>query len=537
MPILSTRKFAITSDFYGVREDIPSVKMQNVFLEGSNNTFLQYGMVRGMPGRQDQFLDGSDAKTVTPDGNPIIRYHRHVSAAGIEYEFAFTKDYVYRWNSTTKVYSIYFTCGSSCTLWDSVSFHGKVVITNGIDKIQVWDEDTPGTVFAALGSSSGLDTDGGTTYVTTAKYLWKHENYLHLGYTTEGGTSYPFRWRWCGYGNEEAWQSTGGTTDAGYKDVLSGAGVMKGFGDYTFQGADIMVVFKTESLHPTWLTSGREVWHVGEAENVGLLATHSVVNDKEGNLYFIANDYTIRQYLRGVISGSIDKSVKGINQDYEANIEAKFIDQYKHIWWSIPSNAASTGNDKIFVYNLNYEIWHFCDFDIRAFGSYSSQTSYTIDGLDAIADTIDGLDAVLAYIDYVEALSGFPLDLGSDYSGYTYALHNSDNDKGNALSRDFVISTDLYNKRSLYEYKRIMSMRPQAKAQPTENTLTFSVKEDGEANYENVGTMELNGTGEYIEDDFGDIDQRAKHFLIKVSATNRFDFIGLFFEYVFDGDA
>ncbi len=538
MPILATRKFAITSDFFGVKEDIPSVKMSNIFQPGSNNTFLQYGMVRAMPGRQDSFLDGNDDKTQTPDTNPIIRYHRHISAAGIEYEFVFTKDNVYRWNATTKDYTLYFN-GSECTLWDTASFNGKIISTNGVDKIQIWDEDTPGTIFVDLGTlGSGLDTDGGNTFVTTCKYLHVHENYLHLGYTTEGGASFPFRRRWCGFGNETEWQSTGGSTDAGSYDHLAGAGVLKGFGSYTYQQANILVVFKTESLHPVWLVQSREVWNSGEAENTGLLATHSVVNDKEGNLYFIAKDYTIRQYLKGEISQSIDPTVKGINQTLESNIEAHFIDVYKQIWWSIPSTAASTGNDKILVYNLNYPgVWHFCDFDIRAFGRYSSQISYTIDGLDAISDTIDGLDAVLPYIDFVSQLSGFPLDLGSDYSGFTYNLHNSDNDKGVAFERNGIISTDLSNKQSLYEFKRIMNFRPLAKAQPIENELTFSFKEDGEANYENVGTLSLNATSENVEDDFGDIDQRAKHFLIKFTAMNRFDLIGIFFEFDFDGDA
>lgn len=536
MPILTTQKFAITSDFFGVKEDVPSVKMRHVFMPGSNNTFLRYGAVVTMPGRQDQFLDGNGDKTQTTDGNPIIRYHRHVSAAGVEYDFAFTKDHVYKWNSTTEAYSTFFTCSSSCTLWDSVSFHGKIIITNNVDIIQFWDETTPGTVFAELGSASGLDLYDETTYLTKAKYLRVHENYVHLGYTTEAGVSYPLRWRWCSFGDEEDWVSTGGTSDAGYRDILPGAGVLKGFGSYTFSNASILVIFKTESFVSAWLTTGREVWTVSQAENVGLLATHSTVNDKEGNLFFVAKDFTIRQYLHGDISRSIAETVKGINQSLSDDIESMYIDVYNQIWWSVPSGAESTGNDKILLLNLDYGIWHFCGFDIRAFGGYATQTSYTIDGLDEISATIDGLDAVLPYIDYVSAIVGFALNLGSDYAGYTYTLHESETDKGSAFTRDFIISTDFTNKRSLYEYKRIMNMRPLAKAQSTPNTLTFSVKEDGEANYENVGTLELNGTAENVEDDFGDIDQRAKHFLVKGTATNRFEFIGLFFEYDFDGD-
>jgi len=531
----TSQKFGIISDILGDREDVPTVKMSNVFMPESENVFLQYGMLRAMPGRADSFLDSNGDKTVTPDENTIIHYHRHVSAAGIEYVFAFTSDHVYRWDQTNKVYTTLFTCGSSCTLWCSGSIDQKVVITNGVDKVQYWDETTPGSSFAPLDSSSGLDLDGGTTYLTAAKYLIAHENYLFFGYTTEGGTSYPFRIRWCSLGDITDYDETG-DGDTGAKDFKKGSDAIKGFGTYTYGGANILVAFKEESIYAVWLTEGPSVWNTSHAEgHIGLLATHSVVNDKDGHLYYIASDYTIRKFGVGIISQFKDPTIRGINSDYQDYIESAFIDTFNQIWWSIPSSAASTGNDKIVAYNLNYMIWHNYTFAICAFGKFSSQTSYTIDGLDDLASTIDGLDEALEYIDYVEAISGFPLDLGSDYSGYTYALHNSEDDMGSSLSRKGVLSTDLSDKRSLIDFKRISLIRVLLKGQQTENTVALSIKRDSEDNWQSLGTISLNSTSDIITEDLS-ADHRARHFLLKIEASNRFDFIGVFFDFEWDND-
>jgi len=534
--ISAPQKFAILSDIYGERKDVPTVKMSHAFMPASKNVFLQYGMVRTMPGRADSFLDDDGNKTQTPDGNPIIRYHRHISVAGIEYEFAFTKDHIYYWNSTNKDYTLYHTCASSCTLWDSVSGDGKVIATNGIDKVLVWDETTPGTIFAPLGSESGLDLDGGTTYLTTAKYCIIFESYLWLGFTTEGGETFSKRCRWSTYEDFADFDETG-TGGTGVKDFIDGSDCIKGFGKYTYQGAKILVIFKDESVYQAYLVEGQEIWNTGGTEgSMGLLATHSVVNDKEGNLYYVASDYTIRKFLSGEISKFLDPVIKGININYEDYIEAVFINLYNQIWWSIPSSASSSGNDKIISYNLEYGIWNTYDFAIRAFGRYSAQGSYTIDELDNYVDTIDDIDSVLSYIDYVEQMEGYPLDLGSDYSGYTYALHNSETDMGSDMEHEFVLSTDLNEKKTVSDYKRFNLVRPMLKAQQSDNSIVFSVKTEIDENYTNIGDMSIQSNLDIIEENLS-CDIRGKHFLFRGYSTNRFDFIGLFFpEFEFDGD-
>lgn len=531
-----SNKFAILADILGERKDIPNVKMSHAFMPSSKNVFLQYGMVRTMPGRANSFLDDNSDKVQTPDENPIIHYHRHVSADGTEYTFAFTKDHIYYWNTTNKEFSVYHTCSSSCTLWDTDSGDGKIIATNGVDKVLVWDETTPGTIFEPLGAADGLDLDGGSTYITCAKYCIIFEGYLWLGWTTEGASSYSKRCRWSSYGDFTDFDTTG-DGDTGAKDFKDGFDCIKGFGKYTYQGSKILVIFKDESNYPAHLVEGQEVWSIGRAEgDVGLLATHSAVNDKDGNLYYLASDYTVRKFLEGEISRFEDPVIKGINIDYQNNIEGFFVNKYNQIWWSIPSTAASTTNDKILAYNLIHGIWHTYVFSIRAFGKYSAQSSYTIDGLDDLADSIDGLDSVLEYIDFVEQMEGYPLDLCSDYSGYTYALHNSEDDLGSAMEHEFVLSTDLADKRTLTDYKRMNLIRPILKGQQQENSITFSVKEDNAENYENIGSMSLEDTRDIIEENLS-CDIRGKHFLFKGYAQNRFDFIGLLFpEFYYDGD-
>ncbi len=384
MAIGTSQQFGIMSDIVGLREDIPTIKMQRAYMPESENVFLQYGMIRRMPGRRPDFLDSSDVKKVTPDGNPVIHYHRHVSVSGIEYVFVYTKANVYRFNYSTKVYDVMFA-GSDCTLWDTASIDGKVISTNGVDKVQVWSESTAGVAFAPLGSASGLDLDGGNTHLTAAKYLIVHENYLWLGYTTEGNVVYSQRGRWCSHGDVTDWDASG-AGDTGAQDFLEGSDVLRGFGRYSAQQASILIVFKAESQYPVWLVESLSVWAVGETERVGLLATHSVANDKEGNLYYMGHDYTIRRYRAGVISQFIDPSIKTMSIDYEAFVEAMFINNYNHIWWSIPSTASSTGNDMIVAANLNNNVWHKFSIAVRAFGQSSQQSSLTIDELDTLSE-------------------------------------------------------------------------------------------------------------------------------------------------------
>lgn len=534
MLAVKEQRFGILSDILGVGEHTKNVKLPVTLMPESSGVFLRYGAIKTMQGATNALEDSDNALVQTPDTYPVIHFHRHVSGAGTEYLFAYTKAHVYMWDETNKEFDEFFECSSDCTQWNTVSFENKVISTNNVDKVQVWDESTPATVFAALDGTSGLDLDGGTTYLTKAAYVIGYENYLILGDTTEGGTHYPNRLRWSTGGDITDYDETG-SGDTGAKDFAAGYGTLKGFGLYSYQGADILVVFKEQTHFPMWLVEDASVWSIGNAEgNVGLLATHSIVNDSEGQLYWIGNDYAVHQFRGGVLSGRVDKTMRGISVTYQSTIEAVFIKEFNQLWWSIPSSASSTGNDKIVALDLTSGSWHHYPFAYRAFGSWSQQSSYTIDGLDALASTIDGLDPVHPTIDFVEGMAGYPLDIVSDHSGYVYKAHTGENDKGSEVTRYFVLSTMLTGAVSLHLFKRVMKLKHLLLGRSSGN-MSFYAKSDNEADWESLGSISQVSTQEIVDVD-QTVDLRAKHFLIKGQSTDLFDYIGLFLDFTQDGE-
>lgn len=533
---VTAQKFGVISDFLGDREDVATIKIPNVYHPQSSGTFLQYGMVRTMPGcNAGAFIDNSDDKVQVPDGNPVIHHHRHTSGAGVEYVFQYTKAHVYLWDQTARTYTTMFTCASDCTLWDSVSLTGKIISTNGVDFVQTWDETTPATVFAAHDTVTGIDIDGAGSRLTRAKYAGSYEGILVLGGLTEDGTFIPRRVR-LSTGNDITDFDVNGSGDTKRLDFEEGSDVIKGFGNYTFARARIFVIFKEESVYMLWLTEGLSRYGTKRTEGkVGLLATHSVINDQDGNLYYMADDFTVRKFGFGVVSQAKAVTLRGMNVSLVDDIEAVFMRPYNHIWWSIPSTAGSTTLDAVVALNLDYNVWHQFPWAIRSFGRWSQQETTTIDGLDTLSTTIDGLDAQLPSIDFIEGTVGFKLDLASDYSGYTYIAHSSETDKGSAINRSFVISVDLTEKRTLNIFKRSSRAKAYLAGRSTTGTLTLSVKRDNEPNFTTLGTLSLQSNNAFTDVDLP-FDIRAKHFLFKVDGTILFDFLGMFWDFEFDGE-
>jgi len=96
------------------------------------------------------------SKTQTPDGNPIIRYHRFVKrSTGTEYRLVFTKAHIYHWNPTTYAYDEKFECSADCENWETVNYNDKVIATNNVDKVSVWD--TTGDFVALDDTTNGIE--------------------------------------------------------------------------------------------------------------------------------------------------------------------------------------------------------------------------------------------------------------------------------------------------------------------------------------------------------------------------------------------
>ena len=121
----------------------------------------------------------------------------------------------------------------------------------------------------------------------------------------------------------------------------------------------------------------------------------------------------------------------------------------------------------------------------------------------------------------------------SDYSGCTYRTQASEKDDGHIYVAYFVISTDLTNKKGLAYYKRILDLHLYFKSEVS-GTAIVEVKRDSEPAWQEVGEVTLTGIGEILIKHLAP-KIRAKHFLLKVSATNKFKFLGCLFESIKEG--
>lgn len=197
-----------------------------------------------------------------------------------------------------------------------------------------------------------------STYLTKAKYVTTFENYLEVGFTYENGVSYPQRIRWNDIGDETKWR----TGDAGSKET-EGEDSMMGFKIFAGQ----LVIFKEKSRSKQWLISTSEVWNwVVLPGDIGCLSNHSIVEDPDGRVYWLASDMTFREMDAGEISHNIDPIVKLIEPSSSHLVQGVFIEETGEVWWSIPySNAL---NNKVITYKEGS--WGELDLSVPAFGSY-----------------------------------------------------------------------------------------------------------------------------------------------------------------------
>ena len=510
---MAKRLFGIMSPVLGLKKDFPTILLQNAFTPDNENVLLKYGEIHRAKMRLKELTDTNLAKVQTPDGFPILHYHWFVKhATGTGYLLAFTKAHIYHWNNATKVFDLKHTCASDCDEWSTVTFNDQVIATNDVDKVLTWN--TTGD-FTVLDTASGIEY-ATAKYLTKAKFVTAYENYLHLGYTTEDGTVHPQRDRWCKLGDETVWDSgDAGSAEIGKGDFLTGYGHYQG----------LLIIFKEESYYKMWLVPSTDIFNVVPlSTRIGCKTNHSIVNDKDGRLYFFASDYTFREIGAGEISTSIDPIVKVIKPSLASLIKSIFIDEYGEVWWAIPYGNDTTANNKVLT--LKDGRWGQEDLAISAFGKYERQAGYTWDTLPFATWDTWGWDRW----DTKEADTGFKIDLGADFSGYSYALHGDEKDNGEDYSGYFVLSTDLAEKQALPIYKRLLDMQLYFRKEST-GTIDVYVKRDEEGEWQSAGSVSLTGSNDILVKEIHP-DLRAKTFLIKCSGANKFQFLGAIFRYI-----
>ena len=198
------------------------------------------------------------------------------------------------------------------------------------------------------------------TYLTKAKYVTTFENYLILGYTFEDGVIYPQRERWNDIGDETDWSSG----DAGSKET-EGNEVIFGFKIYAGQ----LIIFKKKLRIRQWLVSTSDVWNWSVIPgNIGGISNHSIVEDPDGRVFWLANDLTIREMELGEISQAIKPIMELIEASATNLVYGAYIAETGEIWWSIPYNNAL--NNKVITLKVSTRSWGELDLEVPAFGDY-----------------------------------------------------------------------------------------------------------------------------------------------------------------------
>ena len=467
----------------------------------------------------------SSAQAAMPDDNPVLRYHWLERSNGNDYLFAFTTAHAYWWNTGTSEWDLKHTCASNCTTWSTVSFNDTLYATNNIDKVL---ETNDSGAFAVLDEGGGLDIDDADTFLTKARFITAFEGYLIVGNVAVGGSNYPTAIYWSDTQDPTDW----GSGNAGSL-ILPGPDFLVGTG----QIADFLLIFAGRTIDQLWATESTLIFNARRLRtNMGTNAPDSIVNGPAGELFFMDNRKNLR-VIRSVmsdmevISRSIEPSVRQIPDSLVSGVRSCWVDSLEQIWWALPYGPQATANNRIFCRDA-YGAWTKRNIPASAFGEYEIKSTWTWTTLPY--STWPTWDWEQWWT--VEVLAEAHLDLCGDYSGYTYESHYTDTDSGDAFTGYAVIETDFSQAKGtplVDRYKRLVFFTTIFRNEGA-GTATISLKRDFEYAWQTVGTVDLNGTTDYIWTKTN-ADYRARHYSVKISGANRFRFVGCIFYYVSEG--
>lgn len=364
-------------------------------------------------------------------------------------------------------------------------------------------------------------------YLTKAKYCISFENFLLFANTVQNGTTYPYNLVWNDSGDNTTWDSgDAGEVKVHESDPISGLGIYQ----------DFLMVFKERSFYRIWLVSSSLVFNMARmSERLGTFAPHSIINGENGELYFFANDFTIRAVAGSltefsVISTPYDKLLRSIPDDYVSMIRSIYIERYGETWWAVPYGAEETQNNYILVYRGG--AWTKQDTAISAFGTYEHSSGMTINTIPYPKINSIPWDT----INQPDVKPGFRPNIGADYSGNVYRLNAAilENETEDYTGY-FVLTTDLAGSQRIDYFKRIVKLEVFYRPQPT-GTLTVSIAKDFDDTFVAFDTIDMTGTADMASAILtSSTNFRAKNFQIKMSATARFEFVGIIFHYTLHG--
>jgi len=539
---IANKKFTISGSHKTAIE--AAIVSSQIRINGStgNDQLYTVSTVTEVSGPSTEIVVTDTVSDATVDGSiligatPVIKYHYYRKpSTKTETLFLATKYHIWSWNYTAKTLTLKFTCLTPANVkrWQFVTHSDfNVYATNNVDLVQYLDCGETGYTpaqamaasFANLGSARGIDIDG-TNYIIKAQIIISYQSYLILGYVTyENENVYNNRIHWSSRADTSDWDITG-SGDAGLKDFTNNSDVLTGFGKWN----DYMVAFKENTHYTGWLVTDDTVFNWREEDlKVGAIGPDSITNDKQGRLYWFASDFSIREIrTQSEISLPIKATLLNIAPDYAEYVQAKYIPEYRAVYFAIPYGVTEV-NNKVVEFNTDTGNFFTYDIEICAFGDYTRQSQFTYATLPY--STYDEWGMAWLMYDINRNSVGYAYILASDYSGNTFAMHQSTKDAGVAFNGTFVFNTTLSQAKNLPYRKRVNNGATFIFNRKIEGTVTIYVQADTEKGWTSLGTVSLVDTDEpdmvFVHLPFDVAFKTAK---FKLESPDDMEFVGALF--------
>ncbi len=402
---------------------------------------------------------------------PIMAIDNYYQFDGDEYLMIATPTTIYKYDVTNNVAIDITTTsltGDSSDIILTETAQNLFIVTNGKDKIQYWDgvassiADLPG-----LTDCVNVDQVAGVV-VNSARCFAYFNNFLILGGTTEDGTSYPQRIRWCQQGNVQKWKlETDGSGEAGWGDLTDGVDWIVRLIPFK----NYLVAYKERSIQVLTYIGGVSIFDKWPAiAGTGLLAPRAVVDLGDEHIFLGPDNFYSFNFQEVLVAGDdIGKEFFRMLDPNKADLTTAFVvEELDEVWFPFVSTNSPDGlHDMAAVYNYNTKAWSFREMPMTAFGYYRAKENTTIDSFDVPIDSMN-----MAFDDSTN-LANAPINLCGDAQGFIYVL--------NGHSKD---GTDLacYVQTKLFDFKRPDVLKRAKRIQ-------FMISREGDYNLEvRIGT-------------------------------------------------
>jgi hypothetical protein len=356
-------------------------------------------------------------------GNPIVGIENYYTNAGTSDLMVFDTKRCGKFNETTDVIddvsqADVWTGGQQSFIW-AENWQDRMFVTNNLDRPKSYN----GTSFTDL--MMDIDNDASNEVTAVLMFFLYKERLVALS-TTEDGTTFKQRARWCKAGDPDEWYEGDG---GGYVDCPTLDWIVSA----DFIGDDLVVFFE------------RSVWRLKYTGNADLPFRWEQVAGTDGSYSTFATFAFSDEVATigastivatdGLDAYSIDDKIPDfvldIDQAIFNNTFSIVIEELKHVRTAYPTIGA-TENDETLCLDYDENSWSIFDYGFNCMGYYQESNELTLDDVDDAMDDIER-----AFDDRTNQV-GFPTTLSGDVDGYLWQLDKTGSDNGNPIELDII---------------------------------------------------------------------------------------------------